>query len=112
MNQGRTAVVVGEPSLHPQEAFRKVLAFAFSSGSANRTLLRRAADRSGKRLRQAKRENRKTILPYPYRGFFEDECLQTIFEVRFFPVKRNPEEFSVILGITQSDPAVFVAARS
>jgi hypothetical protein len=47
---------------------------------------------------QAKRENRKTILPFPYRGIFEDECLQTIFEIRFFLCTRNSEEFSVILG--------------
>jgi hypothetical protein len=102
MNQGRTAVVVQEPSLRPQAALRRVLAFAFSSGSSNRTLLRRVADRSGQRFHQAKRENRKTILPYPYRGVFEDECLQTIFEVRFFPVRRNSEEFGVILGILRN----------
>src|ERR1700687_106667 len=63
MNQGRTSVVVRVPSLPAPVAFRSVLVFAFCSGSANRTLLLRAADRSGNRLRQAKRENRKTILP-------------------------------------------------
>ena len=91
--------MVRESSLRPPPGASTCSYIHVRLGIFDRTLLRRVADRKGKRLHQAKRENRKTILPQSYRGLLEDKCLQTIFEMRFFLVERNSEEFSVILGI-------------
>ncbi len=88
--------MVQEPSLHPQEAFRKVLAFAFSSGSVNRTLLRRAADRSGNGSAKRKGRIERQFSLIPIEGFLKTNVSKLFSGCDFFLVNgiwRNSEKF-------------------
>jgi len=86
----------------PQLALRRVLAFAFGSGSSAERYftgwLTEVGNGSAKRKGRIERQ----FSPSPIEGFWKTNVSKLFSRCDFFYVERNSEEFSVILGILRN----------